>query len=292
MRIDGAPGSGLEPATPGLDRPIRRKNTESTPDPMKSANKKLVCVPTGLAMLVKRCRKTRSEGRAAVLASGGLSRHPTHRGRRSTDSELSLPATGATRGPVRGVWGRGGGVRPKVGGIDAPWAGEWSWPPWRWPPTCAWRPGDRGRASAGVSSAAHGPAKRPLRMAPTGRRRPSGRSRTDRRSIRPHRSSSVAPSRPARLPLPCRAHRSRMPDRRPPRPSGSAMAGVDLFHDQCTRLVATVTATAHLRPPGADPFGDDQRRLRSRKTHQVPATLSAVPEHRPRPDRPSPAPRR
>ena len=122
-----------------------------------------------------------------------------HVPRRRRRTPAPLPATGATRGPVRGVGGRGGGCgrgggfarRGPAGGLMAGWA--------RAPETDAHR----------GSSAAHGPlrallepSKRPLRGP---HRPPSTAGRSVRtRSIRPHRSSRlpVAPAHSASLSRP------------------------------------------------------------------------------------------
>ena len=100
--------AGLEPATPGLEGRLGEKTRNNTE---QSGTKNwFVC---GLAMLSNgvqdRVRDASGPGKRWIVPS-------PHAPRRRRRTPAPLPATGATRGPVRGVWGRGGGCG-RGGGI-------------------------------------------------------------------------------------------------------------------------------------------------------------------------------
>ena len=192
-----------------------------------------------------------------------------HAPRRRRRTPAPMPATGATRGPVRGCWGRGGGCgrgggfarRGPAVGLDG---GR--------PETDAHR-GIIGRSW---------PSKSPLRALLEAVTRPPPAA-VDRRPIRtdpvdPAPSVVSAARRPPTFRFPVAPPRARV-DRRAARPRPPDRR--DLFHDPA-RDWRDGAATAHLRPPGADP-GRAQRRL----PPGLPGPTVPVPEHRPRPGRPS-----
>ena len=133
----------------------------------------------------------------STRTSGAARAHAPRRRRRT---RAPMPATGATRGPVRGVGGRGGGARLR----------RWDRAPW------ASGGPDGGRGGRPETDAHRGiigrswPAKNPLRAryAATVDRRPI------RRSADPHGPGRSGPTgrlgcpSPPHIPLPCRAHRS------------------------------------------------------------------------------------
>ena len=172
--------AGFEPATPGLEGRLGEKTRNNTE---QSGTKNwFVCRVALLPHCVQdRVRDASGHGKRWIVPS-------PHAPRRRRRTPAPMPATGATRGPVRGVWGRGGGCRPRRRD-RAPWAGGG-------PDGGRRAPGDR-RASRDNG---------PLRgryAAPTGRPSTAGRSARTR-SIRPHRSSRlpVAPAHSASLSRP------------------------------------------------------------------------------------------
>ena len=114
--------AGFEPATIGLEGRLGEKTRNNTE---QSGTKNwFVC---GLAMLSNgvqdRVRDASGPGKRWIVPS-------PHVPRRRRRTPAPLPATGATRGPVRGVGGRGGGCgrgggfarRGPAGGLMAGWA--------------------------------------------------------------------------------------------------------------------------------------------------------------------------
>ena len=121
---------------------------------------------------------------AAGSRHGGSTRPLPPEGGRRTPAPM--PATGATRGPVRGVWGRGGGCGPRRRD-RAPWASGGP---------------DGGRGGRPETDAHRGiigrswPAQRPL----SGPHPPP--AAVDRRPIRRSaRTSAILPHRSSRLPV-------------------------------------------------------------------------------------------
>ena len=115
--------AGLEPATPGLEGRLGEKTRNNTE---QSGTKNwFVC---GLAMLSNgvqdRVRDASGPGKRWIVPS-------PHAPRRRRRTPAPMPTTGAPRGPVRGVWGRGGGCgrgggiarRGPAGGLMAGGAG-------------------------------------------------------------------------------------------------------------------------------------------------------------------------
>ena len=175
--------AGFEPATPGLEGRLGEKTRNNTE---QSGTKNwFVC---GLAMLSNgvqdRVRDASGPGKRWIVPS-------PHAPRRRRRTPAPLPATGATRGPVRGVGGRGGGCG-RGGGIAR-----------RGPAVGLMAGGARPETDAhrGIIGRSW-PSKRPLRGP---HRPPSTAGRSARtRSIRPHRSSRlpVAPPHSASLSRP------------------------------------------------------------------------------------------
>ena len=102
--------AGLEPATPGLEGRSGEKTRNNTE---QSGTKNwFVCRVALLPHCVQdRVRDASGHGKRWIVQS-------PHAPRRRRRTPAPLPATGATRGPVRGVWGRGGGIArrgPAVG---------------------------------------------------------------------------------------------------------------------------------------------------------------------------------
>ena len=100
--------AGFEPATPGLEGRFGEKTRNNTE---QSGTKNwFVC---GVALLPHcvqdRVRDASGHGKRWIVPS-------THAPRRRRRTPAPMPATGATRGPVRGCWGRGGGCG-RGGGI-------------------------------------------------------------------------------------------------------------------------------------------------------------------------------
>ena len=180
--------AGFEPATPGLEGRSGEKTRNNTE---QSGTKNwFVCRVALLPHCVQdRVRDASGHGKRWIVPS-------PHAPRRRRRTPAPLPATGATRGPVRGVWGRGGGCG-RGGGFA------------RRGPAGGLMAGARRPTRIAGSSAAHGPlrallepSKRPLRGP---HRPPSTAGRSARtRSIRPHRSSRlpVAPAHSASLSRP------------------------------------------------------------------------------------------
>ena len=100
--------AGFEPATPGLEGRSGEKirnNTEQS-----GTESWFVCRVAPLPHCVQdRVRDASGHGTRWIVPS-------PHAPRRRRRTPAPLPATGATRGPVRGVWGRGGGCG-RDGGI-------------------------------------------------------------------------------------------------------------------------------------------------------------------------------
>ena len=130
--------AGFEPATPGLEGRSGEKTRNNTEQ--SGTESWFVCRVALLPHCVQdRVRDASGHGKRWIVPS-------PHAPRRRRRTPAPMPATGATRGPVRGCWGRGGGCRPRRRD-RAPWAGGG-------PDGGRRAPGDRRIAG---SSAAHGP---------------------------------------------------------------------------------------------------------------------------------------
>ena len=189
--------AGFEPATPGLEGRSGEKTRNNTEQ--SGTESWFVCRVALLPHCVQdRVRDASGHGTRWIVPS-------PHAPRRRRRTRAPMPATGATRGPVRGCWGRGGGCRPRRRD-RAPWAG--GGPDGGRPETDAHR-GIIGRSW---------PSKSPLRgryAAPTGRRRPPADPRTD--PVDPAPPVVSVARRPPHIPLPCRAPQSEGgPTGRPP----------------------------------------------------------------------------
>ena len=106
--------AGFEPATPGLEGRLGEKTRNNTE---QSGTKSwFVCRVALLPHCVQdRVRDASGHGKRWIVPS-------PHAPRRRRRTPAPMPATGATRGPVRGVWGRGGGCGRRRRD-RAPWAG-------------------------------------------------------------------------------------------------------------------------------------------------------------------------
>ena len=93
--------AGFEPATPGLEGRLGEKIRNNTE---QSGTKNwFVCRVALLPHCVQdRVRDASGHGKRWIVPS-------PHAPRRRRRTPAPMPATGATRGPVRGCWGRGGG---------------------------------------------------------------------------------------------------------------------------------------------------------------------------------------
>ena len=183
--------AGFEPATPGLEGRSGEKTRNNTE---QSGTKNwFVCRVALLPHCVQdHVRDASGHGKRWIVPS-------PHAPRRRRRTPAPLPATGATRGPVRGVWGRGGGCG-RGGGIAR-----------RGPAVGLMAGGARPETDAhrGIIGRSW-PSKSPLRALleavtrppPVAVDRPGRSART--RSIRPHRSSRlpVAPPHSASLSRP------------------------------------------------------------------------------------------
>ena len=106
--------AGFEPATPGLEGRSGEKTRNNTEQ--SGTENWFVCRVALLPHCVQdRVRDASGHGKRWIVPS-------PHAPRRRRRTPAPLPATGATRGPVRGCWGRGGGCRPRRRD-RAPWAG-------------------------------------------------------------------------------------------------------------------------------------------------------------------------
>ena len=115
--------AGFEPATPGLEGRSGEKTRNNTE---QSGTKNwFVCRVALLPHCVQdRVRDASGHGKRWIVPS-------PHAPRRRRRTPAPMPATGATRGPVRGCWGRGGGCgrgggiarRGPAGGLMAGGAG-------------------------------------------------------------------------------------------------------------------------------------------------------------------------
>ena len=129
--------AGFEPATPGLEG---RKSGEKTRNNTEQSGTEswFVCRVALLPHCVQdRVRDASGPGKRWIVPS-------PHAPRRRRRTPAPLPATGATRGPVRGVWGRGGGCG-RGGGFA------------RRGPAVGLMAGARRPTRIAGSSAAHGP---------------------------------------------------------------------------------------------------------------------------------------
>ena len=164
--------AGFEPATPGLEGRSGEKTRNNTEQ--NGTESWFVCRVALLPHCVQdRVRDASGPGKRWIVAS-------PHAPRRRRRTLAPMLATGATRGPVRGVWGRGGGCG-RGGGIAR-----------RGPAVGLMAGGARPETDAhrGIIGRSW-PSKSPLRgryAAPTGR--------------------LGCPSPPPHIPLPCRAHQS------------------------------------------------------------------------------------
>ena len=106
--------AGFEPATPGLEGRSGEKTRNNTEQ--SGTESWFVCRVALLPHCVQdRVRDASGHGKRWIVPS-------PHAPRRRRRTRAPMPATGATRGPVRGCWGRGGGCRPRRRD-RAPWAG-------------------------------------------------------------------------------------------------------------------------------------------------------------------------
>ena len=172
--------AGFEPATPGLEGRSGEKTRNNTEQ--SGTESWFVCRVALLPHCVQdRVRDASGPGKRWIVPS-------PHAPRRRRRTPAPMPATGATRGPVRGVGGRGGGCRPRRR-VRAPWAG--GGPDGGRPETDAHR-GIIGRSW---------PAKSPLRALLEAVTRPPPAA-VDRRPIRRSaRTRSIRPHRSSRLPV-------------------------------------------------------------------------------------------
>ena len=128
--------AGFEPATPGLEGRSGEKTRNNTEQ--SGTENWFVCRVALLPHCVQdRVRDASGHGKRWIVPS-------PHAPRRRRRTPAPMPATGATRGPVRGCWGRGGGCG-RGGGFA------------RRGPAVGLMAGARRPTRIAGSSAAHGP---------------------------------------------------------------------------------------------------------------------------------------